>query len=448
MTVFKLTPKQIEAQTLLGGDAEHIMLLGGSRSGKTFLLCRAIAVRMLKAEGSRHLIARFRLAHAKASIWRDTWPKVLSTCFPGLAEASKPNKSDLIYTFPNGSEMWLGGLDDKERVDKVLGNEYATVYLNECSQISYSARETLLTRLAQKTGLRLRELLDCNPPVSTHWTHRLFVEKKRPDPPYSPLPNPEKYAWMRLNPADNADNLPQSYIESLQNLSPRAKQRFWEGQFGSANENALWTYDVIERNRATARPDLQRIVVAIDPSGTSGAEDERSDHVGIVVAGVGTDGKGYVLEDLTIKAAPHVWGRIAVQAYERHDADAVVGETNYGGAMVKHVIRTAAAAAQLDVPYIEVTASRGKVVRAEPVAALYEQNKISHLGTFAELEDQMCAMTTAGYMGDRSPDRADALVWALTELFPGIVRKKVDWEDKFTGSQWAFGESSSGWLKG
>jgi len=446
---FKLTPKQQEAQTLLGGDAQHIMLLGGSRSGKTFLLCRSIAVRMLRAEGSRHLIARFRLNHAKASIWRDTWPKMLSLCFPGLAEASKANKSDLIYTFPNKSEMWLGGLDDKERVEKVLGNEYASVYLNECSQISYSARETLLTRLAQKTELKLREYLDENPPTAVHWTHRLFVEKKRPEPPYTHLPDPQNYAWMRLNPADNAENLPESYLKALQNLSPRAKQRFWEGQFGNANENALWTYDAIERNRTTKHPDLQRVVVAIDPSGTSGAEDERSDHVGIVVAGIGTDGHGYVLEDLTVKAAPHVWGRIAVTAFERHAADAVVGETNYGGAMVKHVIKTAAAAHEIDAPYIEVTASRGKVVRAEPVSALYEQNKVHHVGAFPELEDQLCAFTTAGYMGDRSPDRADALVWALSELFPGIVRTKVNWEDKFNSANWAESAANGGgWMRG
>ena len=194
MTVFKLTPKQAEAQTLLGGNAEHIMLLGGSRSGKTFLLCRSIAVRMLKAEGSRHLVARYRLAHAKASIWRDTWPKMLAVCFPGLAEASKPNKSDLIYTFPNKSEMWLGGLDDKERVDKVLGNEYATVYLNECSQISYSARETLLTRLAQKTDLKLREYLDCTPPPGPlPHPHRPLSHTHNPPP--GPLPHPHRTSW-------------------------------------------------------------------------------------------------------------------------------------------------------------------------------------------------------------------------------------------------------------
>jgi len=451
---FSLTPKQQEAQRLLGGSHTHTMLLGGSRSGKTFLLCRAIAVRMAKAPGSRHTIGRFHLAHAKASIWRDTWPKMMSVCFPELNGKCEIDKSDLIYRFPNKSEMWLAGFDDKDRVEKVLGNEYATIFFNECSQITFATRELLLTRLAQKVNtvygepLKLRAWYDENPPTSVHWTHRLFIEKKRPEPPYNPLPDPQNYAWMRINPADNADNLPSDYIDALQNLSPRQKQRFWAGEFGSANENALWTYDVIERNRRTSKPDLQRIVVAIDPSGTSGPEDERSDYVGIVVAGIGIDGESYVLEDLTVKAAPHVWGRVAVTAYQRHAADAIVGESNFGGAMVEHVVKTSASSLGIDAPYLQVTASRGKVVRAEPVSALYEQNKVHHVGVFSELEDQLCAFTTAGYMGDRSPDRGDALVWALTELFPGLTQgKKVNWGDVFAPNKFT-PQHQGGWLRG
>ena len=451
---FKLTSKQEEAQQLLGGPQTHTMLLGGSRSGKTFLLCRAIAVRMLRAPGSRHTIGRFRLAHAKAAIWRDTWPNMMEKCFPQLAGKCEVDKSDLIYRFPNKSEMWIAGFDDKERVEKVLGNEYATIFFNECSQITFATRELLLTRLAQNVktesgqALKLRAWYDENPPITVHWTHRLFVEKKRPEPPYNPLPDPQNYAWMRLNPADNADNLPQEYLSALQNLSPRQKQRFWAGEFGAANEGALWTYEVIERNRRSSHPELQRIVVAIDPSGASGPEDERSDHIGIVVAGLGIDGHAYVLEDLTIKAAPHVWGRIAVTAFQRHAADAIIGETNYGGAMVESVIKTSASALGIDAPYLQVTATRGKVIRAEPVSALYDQDKVHHVGIHGELEDQLCAFTTAGYMGDRSPDRADAEIWALTALFPGLTAKKVDWADTFAKQSFGYGQAGGGWMRG
>ncbi len=407
---------------LLTGDATHVMLFGGSRSGKTTLLTRAIAVRALKAPKSRHAILRYRFNHVKSSIWHDTWPKMMSVCFPEVK--FKLDKSDWFIELPNGSSIWFGGLDDKERTDKILGQEYSTIFLNECSQISFASRETVRTRLAQNIGLKLKLYYDENPPLKTHWTYRLFVEGKYPDPPYKRIEDAKNYASMLLNPVDNADNLAASYLAELQTLSARAKLRFWDGRFGDASEGALFSYEVIEAHRVHAVPErLLKIVVAIDPSGTKGEEDDRSDYVGIVVVALGYDGCAYVLEDLTCKAPPAVWGRVAVDAYDRHAANVVIGEKNFGGAMVEHVVKSAAAAANLTVPYREVTATRGKEVRAEPVSTLYDQGKVRHVGTFDELEDQLCSFTTAGYMGDRSPDRADALVWGLTELFPGLVRK-------------------------
>lgn len=417
----KLSDKQAEANKLLASDARHVMLYGGARSGKTFLICRAIAIRALKAGGSRHAILRYRFNAVKLSVWHDTWPKMMALCFPEVPY--KSDKQDWFWELPNGSQVWIGGLDDKERTEKILGQEYATAFLNECSQISFGARELVRTRVAQKTDLKPRMYYDENPPRVTHWTYRLFINKVHPEPPYQGLPDKENYGALRLNPIDNQENLPPELLTELQQLSPRAKLRFWEGQFGTANEGALWSYDVIERNRVTKTPQLVRIVVAIDPSGTKGEEDTRSDQVGIAVAGVGIDGHAYVLEDVTCRAAPAVWGKIAVTAYQRHEANAVVGETNFGGAMVEHVVKTAAASLDVSVSYIEVTATRGKMVRAEPFSSLYEQNKVHHVGTFAELEDQLCDMTTGGYMGDKSPDRADALIWALAELFPGLTRR-------------------------
>jgi phage terminase large subunit-like protein len=131
-----------------------------------------------------------------------------------------------------------------------------------------------------------------------------------------------------------------------------------------------------------------------------------------VAAGRGTDDFAYVLADRTCKLSPDGWGRVAVKAYREFKADRIVAERNFGGAMVEHVIRTVDAS----VSYRDVTASRGKVARCEPVAALYEQSKVRHVGSFTDLEDQMCAMTSDGYAGGGSPDRVDALVWALSEL--------------------------------
>lgn len=430
MSSFRLTPKQEEAQALLGGQARHVLLVGGSRSGKTFLSCRAIAVRAAKASGSRHLIGRYRYNHVKASVWADTWPKMMRLCFPALAERLRYDKTDTRVIFPNESEVWFGGFDDRERTEKILGQEYATIFPNECSQINWATIEILRTRLAQQVPLddgsgflKLKMIYDANPPLATHWTHKLFVQHRDPVPPYAPLRNPEQYAWMRINPSDNTQNLPSTYLDELANLGARARLRFLEGQWGSANENALWTYEAIETHRSPDFPDLQRVVVGVDPSGTQGEEDERSDHVGIVVVGLGIDGHAYVLEDLTIKAPPEVWGKVAVQAYDRHQADRLVAETNFGGAMVGAVVRSAAASERLAVNFIEVKASRGKVIRAEPISTLYEQGKVHHVGSHPELEDQLCAFTSAGYMGDRSPDRADALIWALTDLFPGMTRR-------------------------
>lgn len=177
---------------------------------------------------------------------------------------------------------------------------------------------------------------------------------------------------------------------------------------------------VLETYRVQKRPDLRRIIIGVDPSGTKGSEDG-GDHIGIVVVGLGLDGHAYVLEDCSVKASPATWGRVVVNAFDRHAADCVVAETNFGGAMVEAVIKTAAASAKLRVPFREVKASRGKVVRAEPIAALYDDGKIHHVGAFPALEDEMVSFTTLVFMGDGSPDRTDALIWGLTELFPRVI---------------------------
>src|ERR1700754_1635804 len=160
---FSLTPKQVEATALLGGPQLHTLLDGGSRSGKTFIIMRGIIIRALAHE-SRHGVFRQRFSHLKSSIIFDTLPKMMGLCFPGVYERCHLNKSDWFLRLPNRSEVWFAGLDDKERTEKVLGQEFATLFLNECSQIALSSRNIALTRLAQKTPLRLRAWYDANPP--------------------------------------------------------------------------------------------------------------------------------------------------------------------------------------------------------------------------------------------------------------------------------------------
>ncbi len=421
--MFRLNGKQEAQVRMMGSDATHIMAYGGSRSGKTFGFVRGVLIRAL-AHKSRHAMLRYRFNHIKASIIYDTLPKVMDLCFPGVADQCKLDKTDWYYTLPNGSEIWFGGLDEKERTEKILGQEYATIYLNECSQIPYASRNMAMTRLAQNTPLRLKAYYDCNPPGMAHWTYRLFIEKRDPDR-RTALANPENFTSLVMNPKDNEANLPASYIEELQNMSEAMRRRFLLGQFADMADSALWTLELLDQQRIVDGnvPEMVRIVIAVDPSGVSGEEDKRSDEVGIVVAGLSREGRGYVLEDLSGRMGPATWGEAVISAYQRWNADCVVGEENFGGAMVAEIIRSAASKQGLTVPYRAVKASRGKIVRAEPISALFEQQKVSLVGLFPELEDQLCAMTTAGYVGSRSPDRADAMIWALASLFPAMTKR-------------------------
>jgi len=408
-----LSDKQVEANRLLGSAAKNILFVGGSRSGKTFLLVRAVCIRALKAAGSRHAIFRLHNNAIRQSIWLETLPKVLRLCFPGLKVQFK--ERDGYVLFPNGSEIWICGLDDKDRVDKILGKEFCTIYYNECSQIPFSSVQVSLTRLAQRIdGLINKVYYDLNPSGTFHYTYRLFIEHKQVDS-LEPLSNPEDYAFMYINPYDNVENLADGYITGVLEKMPAAyRQRFLEGKYVTQLDGALWSLDTLEQSRIspTDIPDLVRIVIPIDPSGTAGEHDINSDAVGIGVVGVDENDSAYLLEDRTGKYSPERWARTAVELYHQYRADCIVAERNYGGDMVRATIHNVDPAVNVRL----VTASRGKVVRAEPVAALHSLGKVFLAGHFPELESELCNFTTGGYKGDRSPNRADMFVWGVTEL--------------------------------
>lgn len=427
----KLTERQQAAQEVLAGEAVHCMLYGGSRSGKTFLLVRNVVMRGLKAPRSRHAILRFRFNAIKSSVVLDTFPKVMELAFPGVKHDL--SKTDWYAEFENGSQIWFGGLDDKERTEKILGMEFVTIYLNEASQIPWGSRNVALTRLAQKVDqvvqgrpkqpLKPRMYYDCNPPPKSHWTYKVFHDKQDPESKLA-LPNPQDYAWFQMNPDSNRENLSETYLATLNSMSARMRKRFQAGEFADATPNQLFPEETIDTWRVLDGrvPDMVRVVVSVDPSGADDEDNADNDAIGIVAAGLGTDGNAYVLEDCTVKAGPATWGRVAASAFERHAADVIVGETNFGGAMVQQTILVA----RPRTPFKKVTATRGKVVRAEPFSALYEQGKVRHVGIFADLEDELTAFSTIGYTGTGSPNRADALVWALAELFPALVSQKKE----------------------
>ena len=218
----------------------------------------------------------------------------------------------------------------------------------------------------------------------------------------------------------NRANLADSYLEEMRATfgESRLARQELDGVYLEAVEGSLWSWSMIDKCRVPRPPELSRIVVAVDPPASG---HEGSDACGIVVVGAVTEGpphtwQAFVLEDATVSAAsPKAWAEAAIAAYRRHGAERLVAETNQGGAMVESVIR------QIDplVSYRAVHASRGKAVRAEPVAALYEQGRVNHVGRMPDLEDQMTQMTVGGFTGRGSPDRLDAMVWALQELMIG-----------------------------
>lgn len=238
---------------------------------------------------------------------------------------------------------------------------------------------------------------------------------------------------------DNASNLAPTALKKLRQKyeGTRLGRQELNAELLEDAPGALWSRGIIEMCRVRRMPasGFKRIVIGVDPSGSAGKAasgpkkkagvyNEEGDSQGIIAAGLGYNDEAYIIADDTINGSPFEWGSKVVNAYNDLEANLVVAEKNFGGEMVRHVIKQAAKDDQF-IPVKLVNASRGKAVRAEPVAMLYEQNRIHHVGTFPELEDQMVNLTPTEYLGSGSPDRLDALVWCITELMLGGNSAKV-----------------------
>jgi len=331
---------------------------------------------------------------------------VLSVCWAGdrtnsgepLGKPSyEPSKRRL--TWANGAIATTYSAEEPERL---RGPQHEVLWCDELAAWKYLQETWDMAMFGLRLGAKPRSIITTTP---------------KPLPLIKQLVKDPRTVITKGSTFDNADNLAPSFLEVIKDKyeGTRLGRQELNAEILDDVPGALWTRAMIDAARRDPNgdpwklPDMQRVVVGVDPSGTKGQD--ASDSVGIVVAGLGVDGIGYVLGDWTCKLSPDGWGRRAVEAYTYFAADRILGETNFGGAMVEHVVRTV----DKSVSYKEVTASRGKVVRAEPVAALYEQGKVRHIGDDLDLlEDQMCAMTSTGYLGDGPPDRVDAGVWALT----------------------------------
>jgi predicted phage terminase large subunit-like protein len=294
-------------------------------------------------------------------------------------------------TFRNGV---LGFLYSAEEPERLRGPQHHHAYCDEIAV--YPDPKALFDNL--RFGLRL----GANPRILATTTpragHKFLVELLAD--PMTRVSRGSTYA--------NRANLPAAVLADFERIygGTRIGRQELEGELLAEAEGALWRGAQIEALRVRVAPDLVRVVVGVDPSVTSGPN---SDEVGIVVAGLGADGHGYVLQDLSGRMSPDDWAQRVVAGFDRHDADKIIAEANNGGDLIASVMRTV----RVNIPFEKVHASRGKITRAEPVAALYEQGKVHHVGGFAALETEM---TTYVAGESASPNRMDALVWALSFL--------------------------------
>lgn len=386
--------------TPIGGDWFTWLILAGRGWGKTRTGAEDVAWYGVSNPGVR--IAIIAPTYADA---RDTCVEgdsgLLAVLAPEMIKTWNRSLGELILV--NGSRYKLFSADEPERL---RGPQHHRAWADELAAWEKpEAWDQLLF------GLRLGQ----NPQA-------VVTTTPKPTPLVRRIAQDARTRLTRGRTRDNADNLAPAALEQLEAkyAGTRLGRQELEAEILDDIPGALWTRAMIdEALKPVEIPQMRRIVVAVDPSGTRG--DDGGDSIGIVVAGKGMDGRAYVLADRTCDLSPAGWGRRAVEAYAEFKADRIVAERNFGGAMVEHVIRTADPYAS----YEEVVASRGKAVRAEPVASLYEQGRVTHVQSMPDLEDQMCQMAGDGYLGEGSPDRLDAMVWALSFLMLDEVRRPL-----------------------
>lgn len=317
---------------------------------------------------------------------------LMAICPNGNRPVYEPSKRRL--TWPNGAIATTYSADEPERL---RGPQSDSGWLDEIASWRYPDAFDMLM-FGMRLGKKPRICITTTP---------------RPTPLVRKLLARRAMVRTGGSTYDNAANLAEDFLQDIKDSyeGTRLGRQELYAELLLDTPGALWTLQGIEDTRVKVVPEMDRVVVAIDPAATA---NESSDETGIVIAGLGVDGRGYVLGDVSRKASPQGWATAAIDAYHQFSADRIVYESNQGGDMVAHTLRTI----DPTIPLKAVHASRGKQTRAEPVAALYEQGKISHIGIFPRLEDQM----TSWSPGEDSPDRMDALVWALTELMVGKRR--------------------------
>ncbi|RFC64548.1 ATP-binding protein [Fulvimarina endophytica] len=378
------------------GDWRHWLLIGGRGSGKTRAGAEWITALALGLEpfASRPhmriaLVAETLADAREVMIEGESGLRAVGGERPPVYEVSRRR-----LTFANGAMAQIFSSEDP---DSVRGYQFDAAWGDELGKW-VKAEETFDNLML---ALRLGER-----PAA------LFTTTPRNVPALKRLMEDRQTVVTRMRTAENAGHLAPGFLKAMQERygGTRLGRQELDGELLADREDALFSRAAIDRGRVRAAPDLERIVVAVDPPASA---NRRSDACGIVAVGRAGDGCFYVLADRSRQGVkPEGWARAAVALCEELQADRIVAEVNQGGDMVEAVLRTIAP----DLPYRAVRATRGKWLRAEPVAALYEQGRVRHVGAFPELEDEMADFGPEGLTGSRSPDRLDALVWAVTAL--------------------------------
>ncbi len=388
----KARPEQIAPQ----GDWLIWLLLAGRGFGKTRTGAEWVQELVVMAEAGRIALVAPTAADAR-DVMVEGESGLLAIAPKGMRPTYEPSRRRL--TWPNGA---IASLYSAEEPDRLRGPQHDGAW---CDEIASWAEPSTFDML--QFGLRLGKRPRCVVTTTPRPTKlvRALVAREGQD-----------VVITRGRTADNALNLAPAFLAAITNRygGTRLGRQELDGELLSDVPGALWKSAWIDSSRVRQAPDMRRIVVAIDPAVSN---HEGSDETGIIAAGKSQDNRFYVLEDTSGRFGPADWARRAIELYRRLKADRLIAEVNNGGALVENTIRMVDRA----VPFTAIHATRGKALRAEPISALYEQGRVSHLGEFQKLEEQMLAFTSdfdrsrAGY----SPDRVDALVWALTELALG-----------------------------
>jgi len=407
---------------LYHSENRYFLLGSGRGSGKSYGVS-TFASQLSYEPGQKILIARWTMKSASISIIPEFMEKIDTLEEEGHIENATQHfdhkvSDDLVINNQSGSEILFRGIktsSGNQTANLKSINGITTLIIEEAEELIDEDTFDKIDNSIRMIGKHLRVIIIWNPTNTKHWIYRRFWKENKVK--YDWTGEKNGYTYIYTTYLDNAKNLDKSFLdkaERMKSMNPKRYRNIYLGEPTDETENALWSqYTMIDPFRVTINDvpdDIKRVVVAVDPNVTSS---ETADECGIVVECEDFNKNYYTLKDLSGKYSPSEWARVVVGAYKTFDADCVVAEVNNGGDLVVMAIKNIDPSVYVKT----VRASKGKMVRAEPIAALYEEGRVHHVGVFDELEEEMTTYT--GDPKDKSPNRLDAKVWGLHELSQG-----------------------------